>query len=293
LKRIAVIGPGAVGGTVAAWLAQDPDHELQLCVRTPFEALFVDTPHGPIEARPTIVTDPADAAPADWVLVATKTYDAAGAARWFPALVGPQTQVAILQNGVEHVARFLPWLERDRIVPAVVDIPAERNAPGRIAQRMPGTIVVPEGDAGRRFVALFETTRLAVSTTADFATALWRKLAINSAGAVNAVVMRPSEVAGDDAIAALMRDLVAECVAVGRAEGAALDRDLGDQVVRHYRSMPGDSINSIYADRLAARPTEVDARNRVVGRIGRRHAIAAPLNDLMATLIEAATHSGR
>jgi len=293
LARIAVIGPGAVGGTVAAWLAQDPDHELQLCVRTPFEALIVDTPHGRIGARPAIVTDPADAAPADWVLVATKTYDAAGAARWFPGLLGPQTQVGILQNGVEHVERFLPWLERDRIVPAVVDIPAEREAPGRIAQRMPGTIVVPAGDAGGRFAALFEKTRLAVSTTDDFETALWRKLAINSAGGVNAVVMRPSEVASDEAIAGLMRDLVAECVAVGRAEGATLDDDLGDQVIGHYRSMPGDSVNSIYADRLAGRPTEVDARNRVVARIGLRHDIAAPLNDLMATLIDAASHSDR
>lgn len=293
MARIALIGPGAVGGTVAAWLAQDPDHELQLCVRTPFETLTVDTPHGMIAARPAIVADPRDAAPADWVLVATKTYDAAGAARWFPALVGPNTQVAILQNGVEHVARFLPWLERDRIVPAVVDIPAERGAPGRIAQRMPGTIVVPAGDAGRQFTGLFEKASLAVSTTDDFATALWRKLAINSAGAVNAVVMRPSEVARDDAIAALMRDLVAECVVVGRAEGATLDGDLGDQVVGHYRSMPGDSVNSIYADRLAGRPTEMDARNRVVGRIGRRHGIAAPLNDLMATLIEAASNSKR
>ncbi len=292
MARIAIIGPGAIGGTVAAWLAQDPDHQLQLCARTPLDILIVETPHGRIEARPRIVIDPGDAEPADWVLVATKTYDAAGAARWFPALVGERTQIAILQNGVEHIERFLPWLKRDRILPAVVDIPAERQAPGRIAQRMPGNILVPEGEAGARFVALFAHAPLAVSTTDDLATALWRKLAINSAGVVNAVAMRPAEVANEDGIAALMRDLVAECVAVGRAEGATLDDDLGDQVVCHYRSMPGDSINSIYADRLAGRPTEIDARNRVVGRIGLRHGIAAPLNDLMATLVEAAT-SGR
>ena len=289
MTRIAVIGPGAIGGTVAAWLAQDPAHAIQLCARTPLEALQVDTPDGPLEARPSIVTDPADAAPADWVLVATKTYDVAGAARWFPALTAARTRFAILQNGVEHVERFQPWLEQERILPAVVDIPAERSAPGRIAQRMPGTILVPDGDSGEEFVALFAGTKLGVATTGDLATALWRKLAINSAGVVNAVAMQPAEVVNEDGIASLMRDLVAECVAVGRAEGATLDGDLGDQVVGHYRSMPGDSINSIYADRLAGRPTEVDARNRVVGRIGMRHGIAAPLNDLMATLVEAAT----
>lgn len=289
MARIAIVGPGAIGGTVAALLAQRPEHALQLCARTSFDGLIVDTPQGLINTHAPVVTDPGAAAPADWVLVATKTYDAAGAARWFPALLGPETRVAILQNGVEHVARFTPWLDEARLLPAVVDIPAERAAPGRIAQRVPGSILVPEGEAGADFVSLFAGIPLAVSTTDDFATALWRKLAINSAGVVSAVVMRPAEVANDERIAALMRDLVSECVRVGRAEGATLDDGLGDAVVDHYRSMPGDSINSIHADRLAGRPTEIDARNRVVERIGARHGIAAPLNALMATLVEAAT----
>jgi 2-dehydropantoate 2-reductase len=289
VARIAVVGPGAIGGTVAALLAQRPEHALQLCARTPFDGLIVETPHGLINAHVPVVTDPSAASPVDWVLVATKTYDAAGAARWFPALVGPETRVAILQNGVEHVERFTPWLERDRIVPAVVDIPAERAAPGRIAQRVPGTILVPAGADGDAFVALFAGVQLGVSTTEDFATALWRKLAINSAGVVSAVVMRPAEIAHDEKVAALMRALVAECIAVGRAEGATLDDDLGDAVVGHYRAMPGDSINSIHADRIAGRPTEIDARSRVVERIGARHGIAAPLNALMATLVEAAS----
>jgi 2-dehydropantoate 2-reductase len=288
LSRIAVVGPGAIGGTVAALLAQQ-GHALQLCARTSFDRLIVDTPTGRIEADVPVVTDPSAATPADWVLVATKTYDAIGAARWFPSLVGPETRVAILQNGVEHVDRFAPWLERSRILPAVVDIPAERADPGRIAQRVAGTILVPAGTDGDDFTALFEGAALGVSTTGDLATALWRKLGINSAGVVSAVVMRAAEVAHDDRIAALMRGLVAEVVVVGRAEGATLPDDLGDAVVDHYRSMPADSINSIHADRIAGRPTEIDARNRVVGRIGARHGIAAPLNDLMADLIEAAS----
>lgn len=293
MARIAVVGPGAIGGTVAALLAQRPEHELQLCARTAFDGLVVETPHGLVDSHAPVVTDPAAAAPADWVLVATKTYDAAGAARWFPALVGPGTRVAILQNGVEHVDRFAPWLDRARIVPAVVDIPAERAAPGRIAQRVPGTILVPAGPDGDAFVALFQGVPLGVSTTPDFATALWRKLCINSAGVVSAVVMRAAEVAHDEGIASLMRGLVGECVAVGRADGATMGDEVAEAVVGHYRAMPADSINSIHADRIAGRPTEIDARNRVVGRIGARHGIAAPLNELMATLIEAASAQPR
>jgi len=283
-SHIAVIGPGAIGGTVAAWLAQA--HEVTLCARTPFDALHVETPEGAIEARPHILVDPAAAEPVDWVLVCTKTYDAAGAASWFAGLVGPETRVAVLQNGVEHVARFAPFVAPARIVPAVVDIPAERDGPGRIRQRRSGTIVVPVG--AEDFAALFGHCPIAVSTTGDFATVAWRKLALNCAGAVNGLTMKPAGVTHEPGIAELMRGLVAECVAVGRAEGALLDAGLADEVVQHYREAPADSVNSLLADRLAGRPTEVDARNGVIARIGRRHGIAAPLNALAATLIEAA-----
>lgn len=283
---IAIIGPGAIGGTVAAWLSQA--HDVLVCARTAFEALHVMTPEGEIEARSIVLTDPAEARPVDWVLIATKTYDAAGAAAWLPGLVGPETRVAVLQNGVEHVSRFAPYVAPERILPAVVDIPAERDSPGRIRQRRAGTIVVPEGADGEAFADLFRDTIIAASTTADFAGVAWKKLALNCAGVVNGLVLKPAVIARDPGIVALMRGLVTECIAVGRAEGAALDDGLIDDVVRHYQEAPANSVNSLLADRLAGRQTEVDARNGVIVRLGETHGLAAPLNALAVTLIEAA-----
>jgi len=281
---IAVIGPGAIGGTVAAWLAQA--HDVTICARTPFDGLHVATPEGVLEVQPRLLTDPAAASRVDWVLVATKAYDAESAAAWLPGLLGPRTRLAVLQNGVEHVERFAPYVDSARIVPAVVDIPAERDAPGHIRQRRSGTIVVPAG--AEEFVALFAHTPIAVSTTADFRTAAWRKLALNCAGVVNGLVLKPAGISRDPAIAQLMRGLVAECVAVGRAEGAQLDGALIEEVVRHYREAPADSVNSLLADRLAGRQTEIDARNGVIVRLGEKHGLSAPLNALAVTLIRAA-----
>lgn len=287
-NRIALIGPGAIGGSVAAWLAQSPTNDVTICARTPFERLTIETPDGPIAASPRVLTDPVAATPADWVLVATKAYDAAAAASWFPGLIGADTRVAVLQNGVEHVARFTPYVSAARILPAIVDIPAERIAPGHIRQRRLGTILVPRGIAGEAFVALFAQTAIAVSTTDDFTTAAWTKLAVNCAGAISALTLKPGGVAWRDDIADIQRAMVRECVAVGRAEGAHLPDSLPDDVVERYRGSPADSINSIHADRLAGRPLELDARNGVIVRLGAHHRIATPVNAMIVALLAAA-----
>ena len=288
MTTIALIGPGAVGGTVAAWLAQNPDLSVTVCARTPFERLVLETPGGPITASPLVLTDPAQAAPVDWVLIATKTYDTASAKTWLDALVGPRTRLAVLRNGVEHLEPFLDRLPAERMVPAVVDIPAERGAPGRILQRRDGWIRVPDDAAGRDFVALFAHTPIAVSTTPDFMSEAWKKLALNCAGAVNALVLKPSGVAHDEAVAEVMRTLVRECVTVGWAEGADLSDDLADAVIAGYRSAAPDGINSLHADRLAGRPMELDARNGVIVRRGAAHGIATPANTMVVALINAA-----
>src|SRR6478609_11860464 len=163
--RIAVIGPGAVGGVIAAWLARNPELTVEVCARTAFDRLEVETPGGPLTATPRVLTAPDQASPVDWAIVTTKTYDAAATGDWLARLVGPETRVAVLQNGVEHVERFTPYVPAQRITPAVVDIPAERSAPGRVRQRRDGTILVPQGVAGEAFVALFAHTPIAVSTT--------------------------------------------------------------------------------------------------------------------------------
>lgn len=288
MTSIAVIGPGAVGGTLAAWLAQNPDHAVTVCVRTPFETLEVQTPEGPITATPRVAASPEGLSPVDWVLVTTKTYDTDAAWAWLDALVGPQTRVAILRNGVEHTAPFADRIAAQRLVPAVVDIPAERAAPGRMLQRRNGWIKVQAGANGEAFAALFAHTPIAVETVADFTTEAWKKLALNCAGAVNALVLKPAGIAHDEGAAQVMRSLVRECVAVGRAEGADLSDGLPDQVIAGYRAADPGSVNSLHADRTAGRAMELDARNGVIVRRGLAHGIATPANAMVVALLNAA-----
>jgi 2-dehydropantoate 2-reductase len=288
MASILLIGPGAIGATLTAWLCQDDRHEVAVGARTPFDSIEVQTPEGIIRASPRVFTDVAQARPVDWVLVTTKAYDSDAAAVWFKTACGPRTRVAVIQNGVEHVERFEKHFDRARIVPVMIDLPADRVSPGKTIQRGPARLVVPAGRNGADFLKLFAHTNFDASQTDDFTTAVWRKLCLNSAGAVNAVLLEPAGIAHHDGVAGLMRDIVRECVAVGRAEGAKLDDSIPDEIVAGARRAPKDAANSILADRRANRPMEFDARNGVIVRRGRKHAIDAPMNALMVALLEAA-----
>jgi 2-dehydropantoate 2-reductase len=288
VTSIAVVGPGAIGSIVACWLARRPDLEVTVCARSPLADLCIETPDGPITATPPVVRDPGAAAATDWVLVCTKAYDVASTAPWLERLVGPATRVAVLQNGVEHVARFDGLVPEAQIVPAIVDIPANRTGPGRVVQHAYGTIAVPAGAAGEAFVALFAQARIGVATDPDILSRAWRKLCINAAGAFSALTFSPTGSVWSAEVAAIVRALVEECAAVGRAEGAVVPQEYVEAILEAAsRSRPGSSRNSMEADRLAGRPLELDARNGVIVRLGRRHGIPTPMNGLFVTLLGA------
>ena len=234
----------------------------------------------------TILNSPNQGQPVDWVLIATKAYDAAGAAPWLASLVGPRTRLAVLQNGVEHVTRYSRFVAASKILPVVVDMPVERRDRGLFHQRRFGRLIVPDDPNGAEFAQLFKGTAITVEAAADFVSAAWSKLAVNCAGAVSALLLKPASIVRIEPVAAIMRELIDECVAVGRAEGAVFDAEFAEEVLERYRQGPPDAINSMHADRLAGKPVEVDARNGAVVRLGKKHGISTPANRIIAALFE-------
>lgn len=288
MTSIAIVGPGAIGGTVAAWLAQRQDFDISVCVRTPIADLVVETPQGTIRATPRVVSEPDQASPVDWVLVATKAYSAETTRPWLEGLCGPDTRVAIIQNGVEQVRLFEHLVSRDRLVPVMINLPAARSAPGRIVQSRHGIIAVPAGHNGEDFVALFAHTEIEAEAHADFLSQLWVKLCGNSTAIIPALTLRAPGPVWSDELEAIVRGVADECAAVGRAEGAEVPQSVVDATVSAMKAMKEGSVaGSIHADRLAGNQMEVDARNGVIVRLGEKHGIATPYNRMLVTLLGA------
>lgn len=287
MARIAVVGVGAIGAVIAALIHSTKQHELILCTRRSMPKLEVETPEGNVSLTCTNFIDPAQAEPVDWVMVATKAYDAAGAGAWLQQLCKQGAPVAVIQNGVEHRERFAPYVPTEQIVPVIIDCPAERRAPESVRQRGAAEFFIQDDDAGRALAALFHGSAAQITLTTDFVSAAWRKLCINSAGSISAVLGKPSGIFRDEAIGQSTLEVVNECAAVGRAVGAKLDADLPQRVLAQYRNYPVDSVNSLLADRLAGRPMETDARVGVIVRRGREHNIPTPRNALLFSLLQA------
>ncbi|MES1167760.1 MAG: 2-dehydropantoate 2-reductase N-terminal domain-containing protein, partial [Oleiharenicola lentus] len=83
MATVAIVGPGAVGGVIAALLGK-AGHDVTLCARRAIGDVTVALLSGDTKLAAPVLTDPAQGRPVDWILVATKAYDAAGAAAWFP-----------------------------------------------------------------------------------------------------------------------------------------------------------------------------------------------------------------
>lgn len=290
MPTIAILGPGAIGCTVGAALLEAARGEVLFCGNIPFPRLHITFPNGPPLDQPAdVCIAPANLSPTDWLLVCVKAQQVPATQPWLHALVGPETRIAVLQNGVEHTQPLTALVgDPTRILPVVVQFPAERTAPGTVTLAAPPYLVVADTPLGHALRELFTPSRIRVDTTPNFLNAAWEKLCLNATnGAITALTERDQSVLRIPEVADLARQIVQECIAVGRAEGATLPDQLAESILTRLAGTPGTpgGRNSMLYDRLAGRQLEAGARNGVIVRLGKKHAIPTPINAALYALL--------
>ena len=235
----------------------------------------------------TIVTSPSSVMePADVVFLTVKATDTASAAGWLAVLCSPDTVLVMVQNGLDHAARVAGLVpDGTVVVPGLAYIAAERVSPGRVRHLAGSLLMVPAPVVGPVAAAV---PGLKVRGTDDVATACWQKLLGNLvANPITALTMRRITVMGEPGIAELARGLLQEAVAVGRAEGAALEDSLVDQIVEGTAQYGPETGSSMLYDRMAGRHMEHQFLTGEVVRRGLLSGIATPLNSAVLALLSA------
>lgn len=288
--RIALVGPGAIGSTVAALLFA-AGYPVTLCGRTPRESIEVRRDDGePIVVPGPVLTDPADIAePVDVVLLAVKDTQNEQSAGWLARLCDERTVVCALQNGVEQVERVGRHCPASTVVPAAVWISAEPTPHGYVRLRTGVRLVLPDTAGAQTLADLFAGTAVAVEMDPRFLDAAWHKLLVNAVVGFMVLSGRRSGMFRRDDIDGLARRYLAECLAVARAEGATLGDEVIDDIVGLLAKSPEDITTSMLTDRQAGRQLEWDIRNGVIARKGAEHGLSTPISDVLVPLLAAAS----
>ncbi|MBP2169971.1 2-dehydropantoate 2-reductase [Erwinia toletana] len=286
---IALVGPGAIGTTIAAAL-----HEVgrtpTICGRTAHPQLELRFDGGQIVVPGPVQTDPvAIKTPFDLVFVAVKSTQVEAMAPWLAALCDAESVVCVLQNGVEQQTLFARYLSGNTVLPSVVWFPAQREANASVWLRDKPRLTLPDTPATGVVLAALHGTRCSVEVAADFTSVAWRKLLQNAVAGLMVLAGRRAGMFSRSDITSLSLAYLRECLAVARAAGAILGDEVPQQIVDGFHGYPPDLGTSILADRQAGRPLEWDIRNGVVQRYGQAHGIPTPISDLVVPLLAAAS----
>ncbi|MGE8678381.1 MAG: oxidoreductase [Achromobacter marplatensis] len=286
---IAIVGPGAIGTTIAAALHELGRPQL-LCGRTPRDQLTLHDGDRRVIVPGPVQTDPDRIdRKADLVFLAVKATQTETASGWLAALCRPDTVVCVLQNGVEQLEAVAKHAPRARVVPAVVWFPAQAQADGSVRLRGEARLSLPDSPASRVVAEGLRGTRCAVELTADFPSVAWRKLLQNAVAGLMALTHRRAGMFVRPDIAELSLAYLRECLAVARAEGANLGDEVPQEILAKLQAASADLSTSILTDREAGRPLEWDIRNGVVPRRARAHGIPTPISDIIVPLLAAAS----
>lgn len=292
--KLAVVGLGGIGGALAMALRAADRHDVVACSRRRPERLVVEWNDVTLDMPLSIAADPGALGPADWVMLCTKAHHTPQAAPWLASLCRPGTRVAVLQNGMDHVARTAPYANGATVVPVIVYYNGERLGPDRVRlRRVAGHDLVVADDAdGRDFARVLDGSGLRVLCTDDFKTRAWRKLLLNVVvNPVTALTLQRQGVIRRPDVHALCLDILAEAVAVARADGARLADDEPARVMNGLLAAPEGLGTSMYFDRLAGQTLEIEALTGALVATADRYGLPVPLNRALLVLCRAVSEA--
>ena len=303
--KIVMFGAGGVGGYFGGRLAQAGCDVSFVARGAHLEAIRRDgvrlvSPKG--DAHMTSVrasADPAELGVADVVFLTVKMYDVDAAAATLGPLLGPDTMVVTLQNGVVATDMVARHVGRARTAGGVAYVAAVIDAPGVIRHTALDALIVGEldGALSPRLVALREAASGAGFTftaSTHIQVDQWSKFArLSVFSGLTAATRSPLGVLrAEPALMALLERAVQESLAVGRARGVELPASVMDEVLGMVRAMPPGAKSSMLEDLERGKPLELPWLSGAVVRLGSEVGVPTPTHALIETLLRPFVNGG-
>jgi 2-dehydropantoate 2-reductase len=292
--RIAAMAAGAVGGYFGARLAAD-GHDVFFIARGAHldaikkNGLKIDSVHGNLHLpRPNVTNDPGTVGPVDIVLFAVKLWDTEKAAELAKPLVGPNTRVITVQNGVDAVERMRPILGPEHVVGGVAYIATVIEQPG-VIKHISQFATLHFGWPDKRadavldaFVKAGKAAKCDIDLSKDIEVERWEKFIFLTAMAGSTASRRSSvgPIIATDEGRNFYRALMEEARAVGKASGVEVPESYIDQRMTFLTSKVDPSMKASMAHDLdRGNRLELDWLNGKVAALGDKYGIDTPASD--------------
>jgi 2-dehydropantoate 2-reductase len=294
IVRIAIMGSGAVGGYFGVRLAQ-AGCDVHFVARGAQMAamrdqgLRVESPRGDAHVLPVRVTDDPEAiGPVDVVLFTVKLWSTEEAAGRLVPLIGRDTAVISLQNGVEANRILERFVGREHLMGGVcyigvaIDRPGVVRHTGQMARLVFGELGGRRTPRAEAFLAACQraAAHLDAELSPDVDRAIWEKFVflVGVSGLTSLTRHTIGPVRADPDTRALLLDAMREVLDVGRAKGVALDPSYADARLAFVDTLPSEMTSSMHTDLERGNRLEVGWLAGAVTRIGREAGVATPVN---------------
>ena len=295
--RIAVVGVGGVGGYFGGRLAQAGNDVVFIARGATLDALRtrglrVDSVNGDFAIERVNATDKPTGV-VDAVLFAVKAWQIPDAARQVAPIVGTDTVVVPLENGMEAPEQLAAILGREHVLGGLCGIVAYIVEPGHIRHAgvepfvMFGELDRRDSERVERLREAFLAAGVKCDPTQDVNHAMWSKfLFITPMSAIGALtrvpigVWRTMREPRDMAVRAIR-----EIIAVASARGVELGEEAIDRTLARYDGLPADATSSLQRDVMDGKPSELDAQLAAVARMARAAGVETPVCDFMLAML--------
>jgi 2-dehydropantoate 2-reductase len=297
--KIAIVGSGGVGGYFGGRLAATGADVTFLARGAHLQALRTQglriiSPKGDVHLpRVQAAGSAAEIGAVDAVLFAVKLYDTDGALAMLPPLVGPNTVVVPLQNGVDSVATLINAVGREHTAGGTCYVSAVLAEPGVIRHTAMDHLIFGELDRIRspRLLALREACLPAGFQTTlsdDITLDIWNKFVrLSVLSGMTAVTRSPLGVIhSDPELWSMLEKAVREAMAVARASGTAVPESTVDDVAKAYAALPPQTRSSMLEDLERGRRLELPWLSGAVVRIGREVGVPTPTHSFINAVLK-------
>jgi len=297
--RLAVIGAGGVGGYFGARLAAAGTEVFFVARGRHLEAmqahgLRIRSPKGDLHLATVSAThDPSSIGPVDVVWLTVKMYDLETAAQTLGPLIGPETVVVTLQNGVEAVDIVSRHVGETHVAGGVAYVGAVIDEPGVIRHTALDSLIFGELDGRRserllRLEAACRHAGFSARVSENIQVDLWSKFVRLSVFSGMTAVTRSTlgVLRSDPELLSMLKAACEEAIAVGRGQGVTLPDSTMDEIVQMVNGLPAHAKASMLEDLERGRRLELPWLSGGVVRLGREAGVPTPIHGFIATVLK-------